>query len=314
LASTLHIGATQIAECWEAHSLNKNLKSLDEHSFAGFRSQLIKTTDSNVFLNETADGGAVVRSAKKKHEASGAIVTPAPNKRQHVDGGSASSSSSSGNQQSGNRRVSMSPHTPQSTGNTSTAQASMYTYENRKGSGTVVTEYNPAKLQAAPTTTDLSRARCRVNHDFATNVTEAYRHYFTVIDERAVALDNRLLEMHDEFAEQFKFGTGDLADLEAVNVPRQDKICCIGRVCNAVRRHDFVYRPLAFVLDRQSHNGFVAGGLDVSHPRSFARAVSGLFCSRACRHTKAASTRPLSCWRDRVTCRAELGSNSTWPT
>ena len=58
---------------------------------------------------------------------------------------------------------------------------------------------------------------------------------FTVLDERARQLDGMLQEKQEEFAERYHFGQdGAVAALEAVGVPRQEPICCIGRVCNAV--------------------------------------------------------------------------------
>jgi hypothetical protein len=222
------VSPTQLAECWEAFSLNKNVKTLDDHSFAAFRTQLIKTCNNNEVLDDVVvDDSAVLRVTNKKHDTPSAVVTPAHNKRHQIDHGSRDE-----NPSSSNRRVSMSPNAQITTNNPPTTLAS---YEHRKGSGTVVAEYNPHQLPSAAVSSELARPRCRVWHDFATNVKEPYRHYFTVIEERAVALDNMLQEKYEQFSEQYQFGSEQLAGLEAVNIPRQDKICCIGRICNSVR-------------------------------------------------------------------------------
>ena len=93
--------------------------------------------------------------------------------------------------------------------------------------------YNPKELVAVEQS-DNSKRKCVISTDFETNVKAPYRHMFTVLEERAAVLEKELLEKHEEFAETYNFGSEQIADLEAVGVPRQDKICCIGRICNAV--------------------------------------------------------------------------------
>jgi hypothetical protein len=64
---------------------------------------------------------------------------------------------------------------------------------------------------------------------------------FTPLEERAKALDQHLVDMGEVMVERYGLGKQDednetgIAGLEAVGVPRQDMVCCIGRVCNAVR-------------------------------------------------------------------------------
>ena len=75
---------------------------------------------------------------------------------------------------------------------------------------------------------------------------------FTVIDDRARKLDEWLGEKEREITERYHFDEdADVAALEAVNVPRQEKICCIGRICNSVR--DFrIFDPTWMPLKRCS--------------------------------------------------------------
>jgi DNA polymerase alpha subunit B len=54
---------------------------------------------------------------------------------------------------------------------------------------------------------------------------------FTPLDERAKALDRQLVELGDAMVKQY--GLGQEIPLEGVGVPRQEVICCIGRICNA---------------------------------------------------------------------------------
>ena len=69
------------------------------------------------------------------------------------------------------------------------------------------------------------------------------------MDERAKALDDQLVKMGKIMMERYNIPDGSdesamdvdanddtaIAPLEAVGVPNQDKVCCIGRICNAVR-------------------------------------------------------------------------------
>jgi len=128
-------------------------------------------------------------------------------------------------------------------------------YSERTNAGKVLLTYNPNKLEATPSAQISSSAqktpRCVVSPDAfaANNVDKPYRHLFTTLEERARVLDNQLVEMQDVMAEHYglralDYGaeneadnaekeSDDIAPLEAVGVARQDKICCVGRICNA---------------------------------------------------------------------------------
>jgi DNA polymerase alpha subunit B N-terminal len=224
LASTLQVTPTQMAECWEAYSLNKNLKQLDEHSFSAFRLQLCKESDAPL---PTAEDGAIVArpNLTKKRDATSVVITPAHKKRQ--------ASADESRNSSGNRRVSLSPNPPLSLQKPAST-SSLAAYSDRQGSGKVVAEYNPSNLQPMESNSALSKPKCVISNDFPTNVQAPYQHMFTVLDERARILDDQLQEKHDEFCQEYNFGSEQIAGLEAVGVPRQDTICCIGRICNAV--------------------------------------------------------------------------------
>lgn len=223
-----------MAESWEAYSLNKNLDILNEHSFTAFRLQLIKDSD-NVSIPLAADGAVVARPSltKKRDPAENTVViTPTQkNKRQQQHG-------SKRNESSGNRRISLSPDPPFVTLNSSTPDLQLPAYSERQGSGKVVADFNPSKVVVTDTTTDTTirshKPKCVIANDFPTNVQEPYRHMFTVLDERAARLDEQLQEKYDEFCGVYDFGSEQIAGLEAVGVPRQEAVCCIGRICNSV--------------------------------------------------------------------------------
>jgi hypothetical protein len=243
LASTLQVSPKQIAECWEAFSLNKNLTALDDHNFAGYQLALSKDSDNSSFSMDT---GAVVsrpnlgkrqsRSPSNTDGESLPSVTP-PSKRFNVTFDD--STYSAVDAVASNRRVSLSPAPPGIL--SQTPISTLPKYGERKDVGKVVVTFNPNKLEAAESTSAISSApKCTVSTDFVTNVQEAYRHMFTPLEERAKVLDQHLVDMGEVMVERYGLGKQDednetgIAGLEAVGVPRQDMVCCIGRVCNAV--------------------------------------------------------------------------------
>jgi len=68
-----------------------------------------------------------------------------------------------------------------------------------------------------------------------TNVTQPYRHMFTTLEEKAnlSRLDDWLVTRGEALLERLP---EDFAQVEAVGVPRQDTITCVGRICNEVRK------------------------------------------------------------------------------
>lgn len=88
------------------------------------------------------------------------------------------------------------------------------------------------------------------------NITQPYRHMFTTMEDRARALEELLVERKEAIVTYHGLSTesknhknddgdgndtsgdalqGIFAPLEEVNVARQGKITCVGRVCNEVR-------------------------------------------------------------------------------
>jgi hypothetical protein len=245
LASTLQVSPKQIAECWEAFSLNKNLTTLNDHCFAGYQLALSKDSDKSSFALDT---GAVVsrptlgkRQSRSPNNTDGESlpsVTP-PSKRFNVTFDD--STFSAVDAVASNRRVSLSPAPPGIL--SQTPISTLPKYGERKEAGKVVVTFNPNKLEATESssvTPVSSSPKCTVSTDFVTNVQEAYRHMFTPLEERAKALDQHLVDLGEIMVERYGLGKQDednetgIAGLEAVGVPRQDKVCCIGRVCNAV--------------------------------------------------------------------------------
>lgn len=249
LASTLHVSPKQIAECWEAHSLNKNLTELNDHSFPSFRTALIKDSDTvdPELAKQMGKGAVVSRLSLTKRDRTDEdddgvalpSVTP-PAKRSTVTFDKSVKQQQPLLEGSSHRRVSLSPAPPNSLQDSRTAN--LPKYGDRQSAGKVVASFNPNKLEAVDADMGTSRSarRCTVSSSFSTNVQEPYRHMFTTLEERAKALDEHLVTLGQDMVERYGLGVQDeanetgIAGLEAVGVPRQEKICCLGRICNAV--------------------------------------------------------------------------------
>jgi len=247
VATSLQLSPKQMAECWEAFSLNRNLTALDDHSFPSYRMALIKDSD-NVVIDDNLNTGAVV-SALGKRSAGLPSVTP-PAKRFNVqfnDDASAVDEVAG----AGGRRISMSPAPP---GGLKAPAPNQPKYDQRQGAGKVVATFDPQKLESMEIASRSSSQKCTISYSFESNIQKPYRHMFTALEERAHALDKHLVDMGDAMIERYGLGKEDegneteIAGLEAVGVPRQEKVCCIGRICNAVSlslSHEFLKRTTA---------------------------------------------------------------------
>lgn len=257
LASTLHVSPKQMAECWEAFSMNKkNLTmgaQLLDHCFASFRAALIQEYD-NVNLNDmmdmaTTDGAICTRPILKRagtdsNSPPTSNVTPPKRLQVSFDDSARSAIVSVAS----NQRVSLSPAPPSAMEKGGTS-SSLPKYNDRKDAGKVTHLFNPNKLEASQANAATKpTAKCTISYTcFDTNVQEPYRHMFTTLDERAKALDKHLTSLGNVMIERYGLGkeVEDEANnetcivpLEGVGIPRQDKVCCIGRICNSV--HSFL--------------------------------------------------------------------------
>lgn len=212
LATSCNVAPAQLAEIWESHSLNKNVAELNDITIRAFRASVHKDAPCST---ETA---VITRTCLSKR--SGLPMVIPPSKRVHS--GPLTTPISAMDAVS---RASMSPLI---------IPGQISTYNERTGAGKVILTFNPRNLVKAVTPI-LTTPRCNVNTSFATNLTKPYRHMFTPLQEKARVLDNHLVSMGEEIVNHYAKGQeGGIAETEAVAVPRQDKICCIGRICNEV--------------------------------------------------------------------------------
>ena len=268
MASTVNISPEQMAECWEAFSINRNVKELNEVSFKSYREQLIKDCSDDSVLRKVTEAGAVIARPSLKHKADALPTVTPPAKRlsqQQRNNTTDSNKSPASNQQlpasfsssDKNRRISLSPGrpVPSSSMGLTPSHHHVHSYAQRQGSGDVVFSYRPesmAGMEIVPAT-NKAAPKCQVRHQhFDTNVQTPYRRFFTSTADRAQALDRQLLELGQDICERFGLNTADetgdstdvdpsaIAGLEAVGVPRQVKVTNIGRICNAVRDLDII--------------------------------------------------------------------------
>lgn len=218
-----------MAECWEAFSLNKNVTELSDHIFQSYRTQLMK--DSELQVSPTTAGAVQTRGVKRQSNTmkDGLNMVTPPAKR------NAAASQASG--ASSIDSVATNIQSPKR-GQTS---LNLPKYSERTGVNKVVASCNPNNLPAVVTSESV-KTKCVISSNFETNVIEPYRHMFTTLEERAHALDHHLVQLGNEITKRYGISDGenDIAPLEAVNVPRQDKVCCIGRICNEVSIYFFL--------------------------------------------------------------------------
>jgi len=144
-------------------------------------------------------------------------------------------------------------------------------YEERTKVGLVISSYPGNRSGNSSSNTQNGRRRCvittmagkttstgteeNVNEEEGThnvtrfNITKPYRHMFTTMDDRAIALEKHLVQMKDaivkDIGNERKEDSNEEKDnekdegpapFEEVNVPRQDPSTGIGRVCNEAHK------------------------------------------------------------------------------
>jgi DNA polymerase alpha subunit B N-terminal len=230
LVKTFHVKPNELAECWEAYSLTKNIEKLDKASYENFRKHIIK--ERNIDDDGAMDiDGAVFTRPKRRSESNAAVISPFSNKRQYLSV-HIQQQSDSGRTLLDKGRVSLSPESPRLEQETTKKPA----FSERKDSGKVIAAFNPKNLPVPSARPAGTTRRCTVDFErYDTNVNRPYRHMFTTLEERSRQLDVMIQEKQELYSERYDFGSETFAELEAVGIPRQETVCCVGRICNAVR-------------------------------------------------------------------------------
>ena len=315
LSESLHLSPKELVDAWEAHSLTKNVDSLDEASYGGFR----------LALSKLAGSGGGGSSGKKKGSNTNVIattglgkrtpgVTPSPMaKRATSTTPPAVASSSSSTNSGGVGRDGLSaidnlttpsgkkgahtasvitpiPHntTTATTANNNNNNTTSIKYTERTNAGEIVSSYNPHNLSTFSEVLHssmksegerkelMSRRVCSITVLPRTTTTAAssknsnhhhqYRHMFTPLEKRSAALEHRLLDMNTAICDMYKYKSEEDEMMELtmdgnaatttneedgnsggrndnstavmwtpVGLPKQNKVVCIGRICNEVR-------------------------------------------------------------------------------
>ena len=280
-----------MAECWEAFSLTRNVSELTDHTFASYKTQLIKDAEQNGSALPTSTeansdlGGAVNRrpGLGKRQTSDGLNLVTPPTKRQANrmdEPGTASSVDSIARDGSS---VSSTPQRPK-------IMPVMPKYVERTGVGEVVTSFVSSNISkksddaaAAPSEASRPPNKCTISSTFPTNITKPYRHMFTTLQERAQALEDHLVDMGNAIIAKhgIRENSDDGADngiapLEAVNVPRQETVCCIGRICNEA--HDGKLNSTSVVLEGSRDTcGGARINVDLTHLKNDASTDYSLF-------------------------------------
>lgn len=203
--------------------------------------QVIKEYEGNI--GDGDNSGAVISRIGKRQLVGTNIanVTP-PTKKAHSTANRSIPQSLSSQDHMSSRRISMSPGLPSILRTQeSTSTINVASYDKRKEPGKTIFAFNPKNMEGNSSNLRKNK-KCAISYsEYDTNVKESYQHMFTTIEERAQALENHLIEMGDFMIERYNLGekgendeSDEIAGLEDVGVPRQDKICCIGRICNSV--------------------------------------------------------------------------------
>jgi DNA polymerase alpha subunit B len=258
-----------MAECWEAFSLNRKVSELTDHTFSSYKAQLIKDlelTGATLPVTTTrddthVDGAVQTRPGLgKRHSSDGLNMVTPPAKRHDSRGG-------------GTKAGPGLSSSPQVSSHRSIPPVKSPKYAERVGVGEVVASFQPQSLPVVNLSAMDSRrpTKCVISSSFPTNVTKPYRHMFSTIQDRAHALDDHLAALKAAIIQQHGIREtcedsieNTIAPLEAVYVPRQDKVCCIGRICNEA--HDGKLNSTSVVLEGARNTcGGARINVDLSH-------------------------------------------------
>ena len=223
-----------MATCWEAFALTKNVSELTSHTFEAYKTQVYKHSEViPPSITTSSDNGGAVYSRNVKRQAS--TVTPPSAKRHQTPNKNKGTAASSVDSVALDSSDSPSPTVTRSS---ATPEPPMPKYEERTNVGTVAASFNPKEWPPiTPSLSTSAKHRCVIQTQEFDNVTEPYRHMFTTISHRAQALEAQLQSMGQHIIDKYGISDGEngIAPLEQVNIPRQEAVCCVGRICNEVR-------------------------------------------------------------------------------
>jgi hypothetical protein len=249
----LHVGATQLAECWEAVSLTRNLADLNAHSMQALRASLVREADTLPDASSSSSSAIQITrtNATASPEAASSrphFVTPAAKASGVAASLVAASSTMKRGAASmalggGGRRISMSPKPPHQwqPHAASASGRKKAKYDERAASGSTVATYEAPHLpptSSSSSSTRQTRPKCSIaTAAFSDHTTlplaAPYRHMFTTLDQQAAALEGQLTDFSQTLVKSLE--PQEMAAVEAVGIPRQEPVTCLGRICSSVR-------------------------------------------------------------------------------
>eukprot|EP00970_Alexandrium_tamarense_P000673 scaffold71_cov174-Alexandrium_tamarense.AAC.7 len=280
LSTSLRLTPRQLAEAWEAHSLTRNVDVLDDVTFGGYQSALAKEAESKgLIASSSVDSKRNVvvmqSSGLGKRTAPHSSVTPSPMAKRGAQTPQSASGATAPADRSGlsavdnlttpSGKVPISPgmkHPGVASANQITPTAkSAPKYQDRTGTGSLVTSYNPNSL---PTAVEVNaqnadnattQKTCTIQyhpsstHPQPPTKSTPFRHMFTPLATRAKALESRILTMSDSICEKYNIKSEEeemlkyehvsaevvddnMACWTPVGIPKQGKVVCVGRICN----------------------------------------------------------------------------------
>lgn len=242
LSASLRISPAELAEAWEAHSLNKNVGVLDDASFGGYRNALAAKHGGGGGAKAAKNVAVMSGTGLGKRSAPGGRVTPSPAAKR--PNGTADAPATAETARKGSRdglsavdgiatpsgRRSASPSkAPGAATPGSASAASVITppkpaapapprairYADRTNAGQVVASYNPNGLPSAAEllagASEEERARVAAHraaaiaiHPAATHPRGTFRHMFAPLERRSGALEDRLNDMSDAICAAYR--------------------------------------------------------------------------------------------------------------
>jgi len=281
------ISASELATCWEAHSMNTNAEELTVKNWTSYRSALekkyAKTPKQHIHKAAVVSRSAMAKrstpSSSNGNTGNTGNVTPLKKQKVNSEMEQLEQIVSSNVTQSPQKKDTTSPSSAAVTPPSRASPAVQY--ENRQNAGNVVVAYNPHNLD--PILSSSLERTCIITQHFDGNgkgcLTKGYK--YMTDKNRHAPLDQQLMNMTEAIMEDYQIrppseeedleedGTGTktakaLPAYEHVGVPRQSLQTNIGRICNVA--HDGKLNSTSLLLEGSKHGSHGARiELDVSH-------------------------------------------------
>ena len=212
LCKRLGYTGTSLADAWEAHTLNHQSVTLNTKSFDFFQSELLQS-------NQSASVKATV--SLWDEVPNGAVLS---RKKARKD-------------------INSNPITPEKKVNVILDDENVFS--NRKDSGMVLQTYNPHSYQPS----EPSSSQVTISSDEIHNVTSKYRNLFTPINERANAIDDKILHLSEQIVDKHELETSPIPK------PSPEETCVFGRICNTAHVGKLNSTSLVLEGSRDYSNG-----------------------------------------------------------